>query len=201
MKDFLTIVFKDWQEKIARPIFVSVTTALILFLASLSFTPVRAWLFPSKPFADYPLISTAEPHVSKADNKLIVDFFIINRTDKAYTHEELVTFLQLRNAVTGAKSSPDIELKYWRKEGKFAEVVVDQEFNDQKGNLDITFQPGSDKVLIKVVNIKERAVMKVSILIDGLPELKHTTTTRMTKDAVPFLYENYQDACYMRDSN
>jgi hypothetical protein len=193
------VVFKDWQEKIARPIFINLTTAFLLFLASLSFAPVRTWFFPPKIIRDYPLISTAEPHVSNADNKLIVDFFIINRTDHAYTRDELAGFLRSNNPDAHSRSSPDIELKYWRNVGKIEEVYVDKEFNDQKGILDIDFQKGSDKIVIKVVNIKERAVMKVSILIVGLPELKYTSISRMSKDAVPFLYEDYQDACYVRN--
>ncbi len=198
MRDCLRIVFTDWPEKIARPIFVSLSTALLIFLGSLSFAPVRAWLFPPERIGDYPLISTAEPHVAKEGKKLIVDFFIINRTKDAYTREQLARLLQSRNTGSGSKPSPDIALKYWRKEGKIENVFLEQEFNDQKGQLDIAFQPGSDTVSIKIVDIAERAVMKVSIVIVGLPEIEHGTVTRMTKSAVPLLYEDYQDACYTR---
>jgi hypothetical protein len=194
------IVFKDWQDKIVRPVLVNLTTAFLLFLASLSFAPVRSWLFPAETIRDYPLISTAEPSVSKADNRLIVEFFVINRTDHPYTREELVRFLHSNNPDARSKPSPDIELAYWRKVGKIEDVFVDKEFNDQKGTLDVVFQPGSDRIVIKVVNIKARAVMKVSVVIVGLPEVGSASISRMAKDAVPLLYEDYQDACYMRDS-
>ncbi len=191
-------IFKGWQEKIARPIVVNLATALILFLASLSFQPVRTWFFPPKTISIYPLICTAEPHVSNDDNhKLIVDFFIINRTGKPYTREDLVNLLQTNNPDRSSNPSPDIELKYWRSYGKFEKVYVDEEFNDQKGVLEAGQE--SDRVMLKVININERAIMKVTLVVDGIPDLKKTSISRMNKEAVPFLYEDYEDACYMRN--
>jgi hypothetical protein len=174
-------------------VIASLTTALVIFLASLFFKPVREWLFPPAVANDYPLICAAEPVVDEASQKLKVEFFIINRTGKEYVREDLARILSSNTAQEGAASTPEILLTYSRNVGTIGTVHVDENFNKDKGRLSI-FTP--DKAIQIVVNqIKARAIMRVDIMIDNLPDLG--AISRMTTAAVPFA-RDYLDACYTR---
>lgn len=188
-------LFENWEKNILRPIVVSVTTALVLFLASLTFTPVRSFLFGG--LQDYPIYCVAEPYRHRMNpTTLIIDFFVINRTSSEYTAENLMTFLRTRHA-EGA--SPDIDLIYRRTGkrgdiGRVFSVTIDPDFNSGKGDIRGEFT-GND-VRIRIDHIEARAVMKVTIVVANLPNLEGISRT--AKGAVPFDIDKYEIACHNR---
>jgi hypothetical protein len=191
-------LFENWETNILRPIVVSVTTAFILFLASLSLTPVRNFLFGGLP--DYPIYCVAEPYQNSIDpTKLFIDFFIINRTPSEYTSESLMAIVRTRHADT---ASPDINLIYWRKTlkgyvGKVDSATPDRDFNSGKGDIQSKVEGNDVRILID--HIKARAVLKVTIVVVDLPGLEGgAPILRTAKGAVPFHIEKYETACYNR---
>jgi hypothetical protein len=196
-------LFTKWKESWFYPVLVNLSTALILFLVMLTFKPVRYWLFPPETIQNYPLISTAEPYVNDSKDKLIIDYFIINRTGKEYTREDLVSLLELHNPNPDLSPSPDIELRYNRFAGqdpigRIDSVYVDSAFNDTKGNLTAEVDKESNTVRIKIDYIAPRAVLKVNIVVADLPDLDVIDIKRTDKITVPLDYHRYQDACYTR---
>lgn len=188
------ILRRNWQEKLLVPVLVNLTTASLLFATSLVFRPVRQWLFPPERTLEYPLICTAEPYVTDSGEKLTVDFFIINRTGEEYIREQLVQFLKTQNPDPQSSPSPDIRLNYYRKVGNIESATADTEFNDDKGDLRVSLDKVSNQIQIIVRKIQLRAVLKVNIVVAGLPDVRGVN--RMTKQQIPFHYEAYQDACY-----
>jgi hypothetical protein len=195
-------LFENWEQDILRPIAISLTTALILFLGSLTFSPVRSFLFPDG-LPDYPIYCVAEPFQSATDPKTLnIDFFIINRTPDEYTRESLMAILKTRYADRSADVSPDINLFYDRKAmgeniGEVEAATLDPDFNLGKGNIHPEVI-GND-VRIRIDDIESRAVMKVTIVVVGLPDLEGgEPMLRTAKGAVPFDIERYQAACHDR---
>jgi hypothetical protein len=194
-------LFQDWEQQILRPVLTTLLTALILFASSMLFKPVRAFLFPSPDVKEYPLYCTAEPYLGPSGKDLLVDFFIINRTNDEYSREQLSSILQSGNRDPDVVLSPDISLKYSRRidgrpVGKVEEVLLDRDFNLNKGELAIDRR--DDSVSIKINRVGERAVMKVTIRVTGLPDLENSAVTRMAKGLVPLDFRRYQDGCYTR---
>ena len=180
------VKFKNELPGVAANLLV----AFILFAASLMFKPIRAWLFPPES-RDYPIICSAEPVVE--DQKLTIDFFVINRTGREYTGEELSRLLRAGAADPGSTSSPEIVLRYNRSIGKVASAHEDTDFNRDKGLMNVSTK--DNDVWISVQQIKPRAIMRIAIEIADLPDLR--ATSRMATGAVPFKTD-YQDACYRR---
>ncbi len=194
-------LFQNWEQQILRPVLTSLLTALILFAGSLLFKPIRTFLFPSQEVKEYPLYCTAEPYLEPSGKDLLVDFFIINRTNEEYSREKLDSILRSGSHDSDIVLSPDIRLKYSRRVdghpiGKVEEALLDKEFNLNKGELDIDRR--DDLVSIKVNRVAERAVMKVTIRVTGLPDLQNSAVTRMAKGLVPLDFRRYQDGCYTR---
>ena len=191
---------ENWEQEVLRPILTTLLTAIILFTASLLFKPVRSFFFPSE-VKEYPLHCTAEPYVDASREFLLVDFFIINHTNNEHTSDELNSFLETHNSNPDAHLSPDITLKYsrmlnGRPLGRFETVVVDDDFNRDKGELAVDKK--ADQLSISVKRIASWAVMKVTIRVAGLPDLDSAHFSRMAKVKVPFDFQEYQDGCYSR---
>ena len=176
---------KDWEHEILRPIVVSALGAVVLVSGALMFTPVRRFLFPEEERPDYPLICTAEPVVK--GERLLVDFYIINKTDEPQTVEKLKEFLK------GSEASPTIKLHYYRP-GQIS-PRADGDFNDGKADLEV--QAAGEWVQIIPKRITARAIARVTIEITGLPEFE--TITRDARASIPFdNLEPYERACYTR---
>lgn len=193
-KAVLTRTFESWETTILRPVVTSLTTAGILFLAALLNTQFRHLVFPPATVRDYPLICRAEPYMS-ASGTLAIDFFIINRSDKEYSREELARLLRETQADPSRSPTPTIVLVYRRDVGEVTAVETDPEFNRGKGELNVSLAGNGSDVRIDVNRIAARALMKVVVLTRGLED---RPTNRMTPVAVPFDFRPYQDACYGR---
>jgi len=203
VRESLRRLFDNWEKEIARPIVVSIATALVLFLASLSLSPVRQALFPPKVVPDYPVFCTAEPHVSSDHSKLMVDFFVVNTSGQEYAREDLVNLLRTHHPDSRAPVSPDIELAYSRtvaeqQVGRVEAAYGDKAFNRGKGTLVV--EHSEREVFIRIENIAPRAVMKIVIVVAGLPALESPGADigRTTKSAVPLAFRQYEQACYQR---
>lgn len=196
-------LFENWEQDVLRPIVINLATALLLFLAALGFTPIRSFLFPPDGLRDYPIYCVAEPYRNALDpSKLNVDLFVINRTDKDYTVDDLATILATRFPGKNPPASPTIYLHYTRealgqKIGAVETVTYDADFNEDKG-LIVPEIVGND-VRIRIDHIKKRAVAKVTIVVAGLPNLEgNAPVLRTAKSLVPFDIEKYQIACHDR---
>jgi len=175
-------------------------TALILFSASLIFAPVRHLFFPSV-IDSYPLICRAEATVDAPRRNLVVEFYIINRRKDAYTNETLTDFLQQNNSDTQSVISPNIELKMSREVGRIESASADTEFNRSKGELNVSHKERS--ATISIDKIEPRAILRVLVVVADLPELRASPqadqyVTRVDKNAVPLVFDQYLDACYTR---
>jgi hypothetical protein len=178
--------FQNWYKEIIIPVIVNVCTALVLFMAAMMFKPVRQWLFPPEDIREYPLICTAEPVIDTANNELIVEFFIINRSKDEYSREDLSQFLVTRNPDPGVTISPDIELKYWRivddkPLGRIGKPYLEADFNRGKGEVNAVVDEKENTVRIRMDHINRRAIIKVSIPIFDLPGLEGMDVQRTNK--------------------
>lgn len=194
-------LFENWEQQILRPIINSLMAALLLFASSLLFKPVRTFLFPSPEVKEYPLHCTAEPYLDPSGQFLLVDFFIINRTGKEYSREDLENILRANNPDPSIVMSPDIVLKYsnlvnGRPIGRIEEVLENSDFNHDKG--EIVLNHRADLASLRINSIAERAVIKVTLKIAGLPDLQNAGVSRMAKNLVPVNFRPYEAGCYTR---
>lgn len=185
-----------------RPVLVSLCTALLLFTASLTFSPVRRFFFPPV-IQEYPLLCTFEPYVSSSRDKLLVDVFILNRTGGPHTREALQQFLENKDPSRDKSLSPDILLRYRRfvgptQVGEIEGAYPDKEFNEGKGELEVFSR--RDSVEIRVTRIIKHALLKATVTV-AVPDLKDIAHTidRSTKELfLPLAYMQYEQACYQR---
>jgi hypothetical protein len=195
VKAALSRAFDNWETTILRQVVTNLSTASIVFLVALLNTQFRNLVFPPEVAKDYPLICRAEPYVA-GSGELAVDFFIINRSANEFARDDLARFLRGQPTDSSRAPTPSIGLIYWREQGKIAAAESDREFNMGKGDLNVSVASDGRKVTIEVQRIVGRAVMKVVIETSGL-DLK--PVNRMSPVAVPFQFQQYQDACYGRE--
>jgi len=181
-----------WREELPR-VAASLTTALILFLASMSFTPVRRWLFASEVPA-YPLICTADP-LAAGDGRRLVEFYILNRSRDNFTGEDLQRRLNEALQGSGASGIATIVLPF-RDEGggRIERAVADREFNEGKGEIHVAHDDRA--VRIGVRQIHGGALLRVQIIVSGIADF--APVSRDAKVAVPFDYLAMQESCYTR---
>lgn len=193
----LARLLDKWEQQILRPVLVTVLSTCILLVGSLAFKPIRLFLFPPEAIPDYPLYCTAEAYdlTDKLSSTLGVDFFIINRTGEEYNRQALEDFLR-KHRPDEPNLSPVIDLNYYRS-GKMYHDDRDKEFNADKGEVRVKITPEGTGLQIVPDLVKPRAVLKISIVVTGLPPLGKVT--RATRGAVPFEdLDKYQEGCYSR---
>jgi hypothetical protein len=189
-----------WREKILTPVAVNLITAAAIFLVSLTFTPVRNWVFDRNRYVEYPLFCTAEPYVDETiDTRLHIDFLVTNKSDKDYDPEALMEKLQ---EIFGPETawSPLIILK--RKSiggsriGELVSAEQDEAFNRGKGELVVKLDQSNANVTIEVRSISERTVLRAHILVDGIEGLSRKATDRRTNTQIPFYVKELEDKCF-----
>ena len=183
--------YEAWRDELPG-VAASVTTALILFLISLSFAPVRQWLFAEE-VASYPLICTADP-VSAPGGRRIVEFYIVNRSQDDFTGEELQRRLDESLRGSGARAGAAIVLPFNSALGRIEQARGDDAFNDGKGELAVRNEGTS--VRIGIADIHGGAILRVLITLADMPDIG--PIPRDAKVAVPFDYQGLQEACYTR---
>jgi len=190
---------ENWQKDLLSPILVNLSTACIIFFLVVLFKPVILEFFSDKPkIEEYPLLCATEAYRNPADGKqLIVDFFIINRgTNEDYTQEKLREKLKTLNPNSNISLSPDIVLKYKPgTPGLVAEAYDDEPFNDDKGKLHVTYDDKSVKIVVK--HIDARAILKATIVVDGMLR-GDRQITKSARNVIPFNFREYEEACYQK---
>ena len=180
-----------WREELPR-VAASLTTALILFLASLSFTPVRRWLFASDVPA-YPLTCTADP-VATADGRRLVEFYIVNRSRDNFTGEDLQRRLDEALRGSGASGSATIMLPFRDDGGRIERASADRQFNEGKGEIHVAHDDRGVRIAVR--EIHGGALLRVHIIVSGATDIG--PVSRDAKVAVPFDYLAIQESCYTR---
>jgi hypothetical protein len=190
---------KAYRRWFLRPVAVNLSTALVLFLSSLLFAPVRHWLFPPEIVETYPLICVVEPYLHESTKQLAVDVYVVNRRAKRYTREDLQAFLRDHYPQhTPEEVRPDFETRYMRGVGDLVKVERNKQFNRDKGELRIhEDKKDSRNIRIEVWEIEPRAIMKVTMLFEGI--LKNYPAkykqpggfSRAATTLIPFRYRSY----------
>ena len=170
----------------------SLTTALALFLFSLLFAPVRGWLFGAGA-PDYPIFCTADPVQGPGDTR-IIEFYVVNRSRHDYTAPELQRALSAALQGTGTTGAAAIGLPFEQGEGLIARAYPDTEFNDGKGVLGV--ERTAEGVRIVIQRIHGASILRAKIEVAGMEP--NSAMERDTKLAVPFEFEDIQEACYTR---
>lgn len=183
--------FAAWRDELPR-IAAGLTTALILFVASLSFTPVRRWLFASD-VAAYPLICTADP-VSAPGGRRLVEYYIVNRSEENFTEERLQQILEDALRGSGGAGSAMIELPFDTGAGRIERVFADAAFNQDKGEVHVAHD--GERVRIRIRWIHGGAILRVFLVVAGVEDVG--PVSRDAKLAVPFDYRAMQQSCYTR---
>ncbi len=186
------------QEKFLVPISVNVTTAIILFLISLFFSPVRNFILGRDVYTEYPLFCTAEP-VTYGENRkrLGIDMMIINKTLNDYNYVMLNKELK-KIFGPDSQTTPLIVLNQKKIRGKFLgniiSVEADKSFNKGKGTI-IVKQRQQGRITISVREIKKYSVLRIRIEMDGL-DIPVKVVTRQTKLIIPFDLREIERNCF-----
>jgi len=186
-------LLKDWEKEIARPILVTSLTALLLFLCSLAFRPVRGFLFPVD--EGYPIWCAVEAYATETDDELSIDVWVINRSDDDQTGDELQE--RLGDRLSGAAASPDLLLEFRRtQQGRIVRASEDGAFNRGKGRLAVDF---ADRAMtVRIEEIGGWAILKATASVADYPGLPGLDIPRGATVRVPFDVSTYHTACYSR---
>jgi hypothetical protein len=175
----------------------SLTTALIVFLASLSFSPVRAFLFRSESVKEYPLLCFFEPAMDSSKKLLLVEVFVINKTGDEQTKEKLEKFLEAAAKETGRSFSSIINLEYSFPKGEVQSVEVDEMFNGVRGDLEVKSTKGKT-VSVSIKTIARYSILKANIFVSGREEtLAIASSDNMRALPIPFNIHKFEGRpCY-----
>jgi len=182
---------QKWRDELPG-VAASLTTAFVLFLVSLSFAPVRNWLFGEEARA-YPIFCTADPVVAR-DGRRIIEFYIVNRSLEDYSAEALQGLLDQTLRGSGTSASAAITLPFRGGEGRIERAYADAEFNRGKGEILVRAEPGA--VHIGLRQIDGAAILRVFIVLADMPDVG--PIPRDAKVAVPFEFHDIQENCYTR---
>lgn len=180
-----------WRDQLPN-VAASLTTALVLFLVSLSFTPVRRWLFASE-VASYPLLCTADP-VAGPGGRRIVEFYVINRSPDNFSEQQLQRMLDSALEGTGSAASASILLPFDSAIGRIERAYADEAFNRDKGVLLV--RQSERAVRLQVTQIHGGAILRAYVILADMPDIG--PISRDAKIAVPFDYLDMQEYCYTR---
>jgi hypothetical protein len=188
VRDFI----EKWKANLPG-VAASLTTASILFLASLAFAPVRSWLFPGKA-ANYPIFCTADP-VAGEGGRRIVEFYIVNHSDKGFSGAELQKTLDGALQGTGLSGRAVIELPFDGVEGRIEKAYPDTAFNNGKGQLGVA--ASASGVRLTIGQIDSASILRAIIVFADMPDLGPIPRDAKAL-AIPFRLADLEEACYTR---
>jgi hypothetical protein len=176
--------FSGWEakEKIARPVVVNLTTALLVFLAALPFkTTIQGFFNPSRPITSYPLYCHMEPY-QEGDN-VAVDLFVINESDDSLSDLKLLEFVQQHSPDRSNPLTHKIEIRIKPGfESKIESVTNDVIYNEQGKIGKASAEKKTDQDWILTIDeIRRRAMLKVKILTTD----EKTITSRADYGSLP----------------
>mgnify|MGYP003583458087 CR=1 FL=1 len=141
----------------------SLTTALIVFIASLSFKPVRDWVFAPE-VKGYPITCSFKPRIDSERKILVIEGFFINTTDKSLDRKALDGLL---SASAEAPRSSTIVVRYSADSpGRIVAARAAESFNYFRGKLRVELKE-NQHVEISIEGIDPRAILKADIEIAG----------------------------------
>jgi hypothetical protein len=188
--------FQAWRDE-APKIAASLTTALIIFLASLSFSSVRHALFGTTPIT-YPLTCSMDTIRDLKRGLIIVEIFVVNSTDRDWTEEELRR--QLLAGYGGASEVPTVRvpLSLTRMNARVLTFTADDDFNAGKGQM--TTGASAKSAWFTVRSIAAQSILRARLTVAGLAEAADPDVpiSRVTRSEIPFDYAPLLDACYGR---
>jgi hypothetical protein len=180
-----------WWGELPR-VAASLTTALILLLVSLTFKPVRDWLFQTD-VATYPLACSADP-LPAPGGRRIVEFYVVNRTARDFTGEELQSQLDETLRGSGSSARTEIVLPFNSSLGRIETARQDADFNNGKGELVVRAEARG--VRISVRQIDGASILRAIIVLADMPDAG--PFPRDAKVAVPFEFDDIRESCYTR---
>jgi len=177
-------LFSGWEvkEKIARPVVVNLTTALLIFLAALPFkTTIQDFFSPARAITTYPLFCVMEPY--NEGKKVTIDLVVINQTDEPLNDLKLLEFVQQHSPDKDNILSQKLVVRMKRDlPGKIVRIVNDVVYNDKGNKGEATVeQKGDQDWVISIKDIKKRAMIRLQIFTDD----DRTITSRAAYDSLP----------------
>jgi hypothetical protein len=176
----------------------TLTTTMIIFLASLTITPVRHWLFT--PTEDYPVLCFFKPRVNSQRTLLTVEAFFVNRTDNTRTAADLQKFLDAETTDSDSTASPIVSISYDSDLGSIQSAKPDNEFNAGRGKLSVQLKR-SKEVSFTIDRIDPYSILKADIVVKGREELLEVIRDNEASAlSVPFDVSRYQEeGCFQRN--
>ena len=170
------------------------TSALILFLVSLLFEPVRSFLFPSAA-RDYSILCVFNKRPDPTRRLLIVEGYVINRTDKTKSDEDLRKELVAQRMESAV--APTVTLKYDLPIGRIDSAEADDTFNADRGQLDVELVD-EKTVRLMVTRIEPFAILRANIVVSGREDNLAAVTPEATSGLVmPLAVQKFQEeACH-----
>lgn len=177
-------LFSGWEvkEKIARPVVVNLTTALLIFLAALPFkATIQSFFSPARAITTYPLFCVMEPY--NEDKKVTVDLFVINQTDDPLNDLKLLEFVEQHSSDKDNIVSHKLVVRMKRGlPSKIVRVVNDADYNENGNKGEATVeQKGDQDWVISIKEIKKRAMIRLKIFTDD----DRTITSKSAHDSLP----------------
>ncbi|WP_143005607.1 hypothetical protein [Desulforhopalus singaporensis] len=160
MVNMISKLFQNWEVKksIISPIVANLFTALLLFLSVMLFKePIYRSLGLSA--VEFPLYCLSEPY-NESGNIVYADLFIINLESYEITENKI------RSALKNAGSEqikPYIRIVWDHSIGNILDIEEDVAFNKQKGKVILEHKKDDGEWIIKVKEIKAKAIMRFTI--------------------------------------
>jgi hypothetical protein len=169
MKSFLTRVWTflagrlDFREKVVGPVVVNLVTALIFFVV---LATGKRWIypliFPTPGDREYPINVSVEGF-NVGDYEVAGEIYIANLVDDPLSDAKLHEWLDAHKDWNPNASDDRIIVEWQKNEGEMS-LVKDEDFNKNKGNLEVlSFPQNPRKWSIRVKDINRRALLRVNI--------------------------------------
>jgi hypothetical protein len=165
-------------ERYTTTVVASITAAVLLFiLATLFKHRVYDLLTPPIESSEFPLFVTWEGY--NTQGKVLIDLFIINKTDQAQTSETLDVEARELSKERGRAVSSGIRLVPTTGV-RIDSVITDAAFNDGKGECDVLRRSNGNVWVLTVQRVEPEAVLRYVIVTDS-----HRPAMRDAKVSLP----------------
>ena len=151
----------EFKKNIISPIITNLITALVLFLSVVIFKePIYRSL--GLIAEDFPIYCLSEPY-NRFETMVSADFFIINLEDYEITEKKLRAALKKAGS---EEIKPYIRIRWDQSIGNITNIQEDTAFNKGKGKIIAKREGNNGDWIIKVQEIKGKAIMKFVISTD-----------------------------------
>jgi hypothetical protein len=152
-----------FRKGVFVPVFINLTTALLLFVIVAIFRDQIYERLRSTPKTEgFPITCLAEGY-NNEKGEVLADVFIINRTGDSYDERKLVELLRRNSSDQEKNFDPAIRLKWIASPAEIT-VTEDAQYNANKGRVQIdTPGDGGRNWTIHVAQISDRAILKLIV--------------------------------------